>query len=72
MNNKERMLDMADQQLTGFASCRSTSCAATLVECMGLTKAEWEALKRQGRTRVTEMDKSDIDNYFNSMDKASA
>lgn len=62
--DKERLLDMADQQLTGFASCRCTGCAMTLVDEMGLTESEWEQLKQEGRSRVNEDDARDIDNYF--------
>lgn len=57
-------LDMAEQQLTGFAHAKAGYEVPALAESMGLTKREWESIKRRGVVKLDNRDVAALDAYF--------
>lgn len=58
----KKQLELAEQQLVGFAHAKAGYDIEQLAESMGLTAKEWDALK--GRVRLAAGDKRDLDAYF--------
>lgn len=58
----KKQLEMAEQQLVGFAHARAGHDVEQLAESMGLTQREWDALK--DKVRLSERDERDLDAYF--------
>jgi len=57
-------LDLAEQQLTGFAHAKAGYEVPALAESMGLTKYEWEAIKQRGMVKLDVQDVASLDVYF--------
>jgi hypothetical protein len=57
-------LEMAEQQLLGFAHAKQGFSVADLVDAMGLSEDEWNELHKQGQTHVNESDWNEVENYF--------
>lgn len=57
-------LELAEQQLTGFAHAKAGYEAPALAESMGLTKREWEAIKQRGVVKLDSRDVNAIDTHF--------
>lgn len=57
----ERNIEMAEQQLTGFAHARAGYTISALAEGMGLTEAEWAKIKERGLVYLGASDKDVLD-----------
>jgi len=62
MSKKE--IEMAEQQLTGFAAARSGESVESLAGGMGLTANEWEEIKSRGNVALSINDEEALDGYF--------
>ena len=62
MSKKE--IEMAEQQLTGFASARAGESIESLAGSMGLTFNEWEKIKSRGNVMLSTSDEAALDGYF--------
>ena len=63
------MINLADHQLYGFAMAKKGVPLEELVESMGLTEEEWQAIKRETCSPcVKEFDKR-IENHFKKNEK---
>lgn len=58
----KKQLEMAEQQLVGFAHAKAGHSVEQLADGMGLTAKEWDALKDKVRLSVS--DERDLDAYF--------
>ncbi len=67
MKESELNLHKADQQLIGFAHARRGYQINSLAEEMGLTKKEWEVLKKDFLVLyyLTDEEVQDLEDYFN-------
>jgi len=57
-------LDLAEAQLLGWHEGKHGTFLISLVESMGLKKSEWEKIKSQYPTTLSDKEKSEIDGYF--------
>ena len=65
MNKKEiEMIEMAEQQLTGFAAGAGGESVEALAGSMGLTANEWEQIKSRGNVTLSVNDEKALDVYF--------
>ena len=62
MNKKE--IEMAEQQLTGYASARAGESIESLAGSMGLTALEWEKIKTRSNVSLSKNDEEALDGYF--------
>lgn len=62
LDEKERMLIMAEHQIYGFYAAKTGVPIEELVSAMGLTEAEWSALR--GNIHVSSDIEEAIDSYF--------
>ena len=60
-----KQLEMAAQQLTGFAHARAGYSITSLADGMGLTAKEWEAIKLRGVSLgLALIDIHELDTHF--------
>jgi hypothetical protein len=57
-------VEMAEQQLTGFASARAGESIESLAASMGLTAGEWDKIKSRGNVLLSKADEAALDGYF--------
>lgn len=62
MSKKE--IEMAEQQLTGFAAARAGESIESLAGSMGLTASEWGKIKSRGNVTLSTNDEAALDGYF--------
>lgn len=62
MKNKE--IEMAEHQLTGYASARNGESVEQLARSMGLTAGEWSTIKEHGIVVLPKDDEAALDEYF--------
>lgn len=60
MSKKE--LEMAEQQLLGYAHAKAGYGVVQLAEAMGLTRREWSTL--QDKVNLSLSDKNELNEYF--------
>lgn len=58
----KKMLEMAEQQLIGFAHGKAGYTVVELADSMGLTRKEWSAL--QDNVKLSQSDWDELDAYF--------
>lgn len=58
----KKQLEMAEQQLVGFAHASAGHSIEQLAEAMGLTAREWDVLK--DKVRLKPSDECDLDAHF--------
>lgn len=58
----KKQLELAEQQLVGFAYAKAGHDIEQLAEGMALTAKEWDALKN--KVRLSPSDERDLDAYF--------
>lgn len=58
----KKQLELAEQQLIGFAHASAGHSIVQLAEAMGLTEREWASPK--DRVRLKASDERDLDAYF--------
>jgi len=63
----KKEIGMAVQQFVGWACCKyGTNDIIDLISSMGLTKKEWEVIKKSGDTNMLSAeDIQEVDEYFN-------
>lgn len=59
---KKKQLELAEQQLIGFAHAKAGFSAASLAEAMGLSAQEWATLRE--RVTLAKSDERELDSYF--------
>ena len=60
-----KLIDYAEQQLLGYSHAKQGYSIRDLVIAMGLTKKEWETLKKNDSVDyLTKDEKSEIDEYL--------
>lgn len=57
-------LEMAEQQLTGFAAGKDHGRIKVLAEEMGLKKPEWKSIKKRFPDLLSKIDTEELDEYF--------
>lgn len=57
-------LDLAEAQLLGWSNGKHGTVLTSLIEGMGLTLSEWNKIKSQYPSTLTENEKEEIDDYF--------
>ncbi len=65
---KERLLELAEAQFTGFSAARSDESIESLTSSMGLSEDEWRLIKDRGRTGLSITQKEDVDCYFEELE----
>ena len=60
----KKAIEMAEQQLTGFAAARAGESIESLAGSMGLTASEWDKIKSLGNVLLSRADEEALDGYF--------
>lgn len=58
-------LEMAEQQITGFAAGKDHGKIKVFAEEMGLKKSEWKSIKTKFPDLLSALDAEELDEYFN-------
>lgn len=58
-------IEMAEQQLTGFAHAKAGLGVEALADGMGLTVAEWKEILERGKVRLDDCDAEALSKYLN-------
>ena len=61
---KAKAVELAEQQLTGFAHARAGHDVEALAEGMGLSISEWERIKMRHLVRMQPGDVAALDAFF--------
>ena len=64
-NKRDHLLDKAEQQIYGWHCANAGETLSAIVDGMGLTKEEWNYLKRTNLVEyLTDSERHEIDGYF--------
>jgi len=65
--SEERMIELAEAQLTGYLSAKHGESLEDLVSSMGLTLVEWNVIKEKLYLSLSNDDIDCVDRYFESL-----